>query len=45
LATRTDPPVISLRADASLPYQQVINVIDLIKQAGLVKLNLDTQVK
>lgn len=39
------PPVLSLRADASLPYQQVITVIDMIKQRKLSKISLDTKVK
>jgi biopolymer transport protein ExbD len=39
-----EPPVISLRADASLPYQKVIDVLDMIKAANLTKLSLDTQV-
>jgi biopolymer transport protein ExbD len=45
LGKQPDPPVISLRGDRALPYQKVIDVLDMIKQAGLVKLNLDTQVK
>ncbi|MGA2051686.1 MAG: biopolymer transporter ExbD [Opitutales bacterium] len=45
LAAQPDPPVISVRGDADIPYQKVIDVVDLIKQAGLVKLNLDTKVK
>lgn len=36
-------PIIELRADASLPYQQVVTVVDWIKQAGLVDLSLQTQ--
>jgi biopolymer transport protein ExbD len=45
LATLPDPPVLNIRADARLPYQQVIEVIDLIKQNNLEKISLDTQVK
>jgi len=45
LATQPDPPVISLRGDASLQYQKIIDVLDLIKQAGLTKLSMDTKVK
>ena len=39
------PPVLSIRADASLPYQQVITVIDMVKQRKLTKISLDTKVK
>ncbi len=38
-------PVIHLRADAKIPYQEVINVVDLIKKYQLTRLSLDTQVK
>jgi biopolymer transport protein ExbD len=36
-------PVIALRADRSLNYQAVIDVLDLIEKAGLTKLDIDTQ--
>ena len=39
------PPVLSIRADAALPYQQVITVIDMIKQRNLSKISLDTKVE
>lgn len=39
------PPVLSIRADAGLPYQEVIRVIDMIKQRKLSKISLDTKVK
>lgn len=42
-AARPTEPVISLSADRSLQYQAVIDVIDLIQQAGLRKLNINTQ--
>ena len=44
LASEPDPPVLSLRADASLPYQRVITVIDMIKQRELSAISLDTKV-
>lgn len=44
LATNTDPPVLSIRADALLPYQKVITVIDMIKQRNISKISLDTKV-
>jgi len=44
MALDADPPVLSIRADARLPYQQVITVIDLIKERELSKISLDTKV-
>ncbi len=37
------PPVLSIRADAALPYQKVITVVDMIKQRKLSKISLDTK--
>lgn len=37
------PPVLSIRADARLSYQAVIQVVDLIKQRKLTKISLDTR--
>ncbi len=45
IAMDAAPPVLSIRADASLPYQTVITVIDMIKQRKLSKISLDTKVK
>lgn len=45
LATRAEPPVLNIRADRELRYQEVVTVIDLIKQNGLTKISLDTQVE
>ncbi len=45
LAAEPNPPVISLRADRTIRYQKVVEVIDLIKDNKLSRLNLDTQVK
>lgn len=45
LARQGNPPVISLRADRTIRYQRVIEVIDLIKGNNLSRINLDTQVK
>lgn len=39
------PPVLSIRADASLTYQKVITVVDMIKQRKLSKISLDTKVE
>jgi biopolymer transport protein ExbD len=45
MAVDPAPPVLSIRADAALPYQKVITVIDMIKQRKLSKISLDTKVK
>ena len=45
MAMDAAPPVLSIRADANLPYQKVITVIDMIKQRKLSKISLDTKVK
>lgn len=44
-AAEPNPPVISLRADRTIRYQKVIDVVNLIKEHKLSRLNLDTQVK
>lgn len=38
-------PIMRIRADKKLPYEQVIALIDLIKQNNLVKISLDTEVR
>lgn len=45
MAMDAAPPVLSIRADAALPYQKVITLIDMIKQRKLSKISLDTKVK
>ena len=45
LANEKEPPAISLRGDFTLPYQQIVDVIDAIKRNNLTKLHLDTEVK
>jgi len=45
LKAQGNPPVLSIRADRSLQYQKVIDVIDIIKQNKLSKISLDTQVR
>ncbi len=44
-SAQTDKPVINIRADQQLSYQQVITVIDMVKQNNLTEISLDTQVK
>lgn len=43
LSTSPKPPVIHLRADESLPYGQVMGVVDMIKGAQLSQISLDTR--
>lgn len=43
IAEQPDPPVLSIRADAELPYQQVITLIDEIRQRQLSKISLETR--
>ena len=45
LGKESNPPVINLRADGAVNYQQVISVVDELKKNKLEKLSLDTQVK
>jgi biopolymer transport protein ExbD len=45
LAMDPAPAVLSIRADATLPYQKVITVIDMIKARKLTKISLDTKVQ
>lgn len=45
LAKDSDPPVLSIRGDASIPYQKIIDVIDRVKANNLSRISLDTQVK
>lgn len=44
LSTRSDPPVLKIRADRNLRYQEVIQVLDLVKSNRLTRISLDTQV-
>lgn len=44
LASMSKPPVVRIRADFRLQYQQVVSVLDEIKQQNLSRIALDTQV-
>ncbi len=44
LSRQPKPAVLNIRADASLPYQKVISLIDLIEENHLSEISLDTQV-
>jgi biopolymer transport protein ExbD len=41
----TRPPVISIKADRNIAYQEVITLLDLLKRNDLSKISLDTQQK
>lgn len=38
-------PVIRIRADAAVPYQKIITLMDELKKAGLGRVSFDTQVQ
>lgn len=40
-----EPPVVQIRADAGLPYQRVVDLLDLVKGAGLSKISLETKAR
>ena len=44
-AAAAEQPVIHLRADGSLEFQAVVDVIDMIKNENLSKFSIDTQLK
>ena len=44
LAKEPSVPVLSIRADAKLPYQRIVTLIDMIKQRNISKISLDTKV-
>ena len=43
LASRPKPPVIRIRADYALQWQQVVRLMDEIKKQNLTKITFDTQ--
>ena len=43
LAQMGKPPIISIRADAETPYQNVVRALDLLKQRQLSRINLVTR--
>lgn len=45
LALSTRPPVISIKADRNIAYQEVVSLLDLLKKNELSKISLDTQQK
>lgn len=45
LSDQSPSPTVHIRADRSLPYQNVIDVVNLLKERNLTKLSLDTKAK
>ena len=45
LSEQANPPIIRVRADLTLQWQQVVTLMDELKQAGLTKITFDTQVR
>ena len=39
------PPVVRIRADAKIPYEKVISLVDELKKNNLSKISFDTQTK
>jgi biopolymer transport protein TolR len=42
-ATEAKPPVMRLRADAGVPWQKMVLLLDELKKANLLKFTIDTQ--
>lgn len=45
IADTDEPPVIQIRADAKLPYQRIVDLLDMVKGAGLSKISLETKAR
>ena len=43
MAAKSNPPVIRIRADLTLQWQQVVRLMDEIKKHNLTKITFDTQ--
>ena len=43
MAAKATPPVIRIRADLTLQWQQVVRLMDEIKKHNLTKITFDTQ--
>jgi len=44
-ASAAEPPVVQIRADSRLPYQRVVDLLDLVKGAGLSRISLETRAR
>ena len=45
VADTDEPPVVQIRADSQLPYQRVVDLLDLVKGTGLSKISLETRAR
>jgi len=45
LSGRPEPPVLSIRGDAAIQYQTIVDVLNLVKKHKLTRISLDTQVR
>jgi biopolymer transport protein ExbD len=43
LGAESKPPVIRIRGDAHVPYEKIVQVMDELKKADLLKFTFDTQ--
>jgi biopolymer transport protein ExbD len=44
-STESKPPVMRIRADAAVPWQKMVQLMDELKKANLLKLTFDNQAK
>lgn len=44
LSAQLDPPILHIRAEGELSYQEVVTVLDLITRHNLSKISLDTSI-
>jgi len=42
-AAEAKPPVVRIRGDAHVPYEKIVQLMDQLKQANLLKFTFDTQ--
>ena len=42
-AAESKPPVVRIRGDAHVPYEKIVQLMDELKQANLLKFTFDTQ--
>lgn len=40
-----EQPVVQIRADSGLPYQRVVDLLDMVKSSGLNQLSLETRAR
>lgn len=44
LSKKSDPPALDIRAERTIPYQKLVDVLSLIKKHKLSKITFDTEV-